>query len=59
MTFLQRLERPNYSTNRRLRVRGVLPGGYPMAMAVFLASKRGQNIAGQTKSVDGGYVMHW
>lgn len=29
------------------------------AMAVFLASKRGQNIAGQTINVDGGYVMHW
>jgi NAD(P)-dependent dehydrogenase (short-subunit alcohol dehydrogenase family) len=29
------------------------------AMAVFLASKRGHNIAGQTINVDGGYVMHW
>ena len=29
------------------------------AMAVFLASKQGQNIAGQTINVDGGYVMHW
>ena len=29
------------------------------AMAVFLASSRGRNIAGQTINVDGGYVMHW
>jgi NAD(P)-dependent dehydrogenase (short-subunit alcohol dehydrogenase family) len=29
------------------------------AMAVFLASTRGQNITGQTINVDGGYVMHW
>jgi NAD(P)-dependent dehydrogenase (short-subunit alcohol dehydrogenase family) len=29
------------------------------AMAVFLASTRGRNIAGQTINVDGGYVMHW
>jgi NAD(P)-dependent dehydrogenase (short-subunit alcohol dehydrogenase family) len=29
------------------------------AMSVFLASKQGQNIAGQTINVDGGYVMHW
>jgi NAD(P)-dependent dehydrogenase (short-subunit alcohol dehydrogenase family) len=29
------------------------------AMAVFLASRRGKNIAGQTINVDGGYVMHW
>jgi 2-hydroxycyclohexanecarboxyl-CoA dehydrogenase len=29
------------------------------AMAVFLASKPGQNVAGQTINVDGGYVMHW
>ena len=29
------------------------------AMAVFLASKQGQNITGQTINVDGGYVMHW
>jgi NAD(P)-dependent dehydrogenase (short-subunit alcohol dehydrogenase family) len=29
------------------------------AMAVFLASRQGRNIAGQTINVDGGYVMHW
>ena len=29
------------------------------AMAVFLASGRGRNIAGQTVNVYGGYVMHW
>ncbi len=29
------------------------------AMAVFLASRRGRNIAGQTINVNGGYVMHW
>jgi 2-hydroxycyclohexanecarboxyl-CoA dehydrogenase len=29
------------------------------AMAVFLASRRGHNITGQTINVDGGYVMHW
>jgi NAD(P)-dependent dehydrogenase (short-subunit alcohol dehydrogenase family) len=29
------------------------------AMAVFLASARGRNVAGQTINVDGGYVMHW
>jgi NAD(P)-dependent dehydrogenase (short-subunit alcohol dehydrogenase family) len=29
------------------------------AMAVFLASKHGRNITGQTINVDGGYVMHW
>jgi NAD(P)-dependent dehydrogenase (short-subunit alcohol dehydrogenase family) len=29
------------------------------AMAVFLASQQGKNIAGQTINVDGGYVMHW
>ena len=29
------------------------------AMSVFLASRQGQNIAGQTINVDGGYVMHW
>jgi len=29
------------------------------AMAVFLASERGQNITGQTINVDGGFVMHW
>jgi NAD(P)-dependent dehydrogenase (short-subunit alcohol dehydrogenase family) len=29
------------------------------AMAVFLASSRGRNVAGQTINVDGGYVMHW
>jgi len=29
------------------------------AMAVFLASRCGQNITGQTINVDGGYVMHW
>ena len=29
------------------------------AMAVFLASKQGQNITGQTINVDGGFVMHW
>jgi NAD(P)-dependent dehydrogenase (short-subunit alcohol dehydrogenase family) len=29
------------------------------AMAVFLASPRAKNIAGQTINVDGGFVMHW
>jgi 2-hydroxycyclohexanecarboxyl-CoA dehydrogenase len=29
------------------------------AMAVFLASVKGQNITGQTINVDGGFVMHW
>jgi NAD(P)-dependent dehydrogenase (short-subunit alcohol dehydrogenase family) len=29
------------------------------AMAVFLASKRGGNVTGQTINVDGGMVMHW
>jgi 2-hydroxycyclohexanecarboxyl-CoA dehydrogenase len=29
------------------------------SMAVFLASKQGQNITGQTINVDGGFVMHW
>jgi 2-hydroxycyclohexanecarboxyl-CoA dehydrogenase len=29
------------------------------AMAVFLASRQGRNIDGQTINVDGGYVMHW
>ncbi len=29
------------------------------AMAVFLASRRSQNVTGQTINVDGGYVMHW
>jgi NAD(P)-dependent dehydrogenase (short-subunit alcohol dehydrogenase family) len=29
------------------------------SMAVFIASKQGQNITGQTINVDGGYVMHW
>lgn len=29
------------------------------AMAVFLASRRGRNVTGQTINVDGGYVMHW
>jgi 2-hydroxycyclohexanecarboxyl-CoA dehydrogenase len=29
------------------------------ALAVFLASARAANIAGQTMNVDGGYVMHW
>jgi NAD(P)-dependent dehydrogenase (short-subunit alcohol dehydrogenase family) len=29
------------------------------AMALFLASQQGRNIAGQTINVDGGYVMHW
>lgn len=29
------------------------------AMAVFLASARGENITGQTINVDGGFVMHW
>ena len=29
------------------------------AMAVFLASEQGRNVAGQTINVDGGYVMHW
>jgi NAD(P)-dependent dehydrogenase (short-subunit alcohol dehydrogenase family) len=29
------------------------------AMAIFLASRQGRNIAGQTINVDGGYVMHW
>lgn len=29
------------------------------AMAVFLASSRGENITGQTINVDGGFVMHW
>jgi NAD(P)-dependent dehydrogenase (short-subunit alcohol dehydrogenase family) len=29
------------------------------AMAVFLASRLGRNITGQTINVDGGYVMHW
>lgn len=29
------------------------------AMAVFLASARGQNITGQTINIDGGFVMHW
>ena len=29
------------------------------AMAVFLASRKGRNITGQTINVDGGYVMHW
>jgi NAD(P)-dependent dehydrogenase (short-subunit alcohol dehydrogenase family) len=29
------------------------------AMAVFLASERGRNVAGQTINVDGGFVMHW
>jgi NAD(P)-dependent dehydrogenase (short-subunit alcohol dehydrogenase family) len=28
-------------------------------MAVFLASKRAENITGQTINVDGGFVMHW
>ncbi len=29
------------------------------AMAVFLASRCGRNITGQTINVDGGFVMHW
>lgn len=29
------------------------------AMAVFLASERAKNVAGQTVNVDGGFVMHW
>jgi NAD(P)-dependent dehydrogenase (short-subunit alcohol dehydrogenase family) len=29
------------------------------SMAVFLASKQGKNITGQTINVDGGFVMHW
>ena len=29
------------------------------AMAVFLASERAKNVAGQTINVDGGFVMHW
>ena len=29
------------------------------AMAVFLASRRAQNVTGQTVNVDGGFVMHW
>jgi 2-hydroxycyclohexanecarboxyl-CoA dehydrogenase len=29
------------------------------ALAVFLASERAANIAGQTLNVDGGWVMHW
>jgi 2-hydroxycyclohexanecarboxyl-CoA dehydrogenase len=29
------------------------------AMAVFLASRLGRNITGQTINVDGGFVMHW
>lgn len=29
------------------------------AMCVFLASRRGRNITGQTVNVDGGFVMHW
>ncbi|MFO0909528.1 MAG: SDR family oxidoreductase [Isosphaeraceae bacterium] len=29
------------------------------AMAVFLASRRAENVTGQTINVDGGYVMHW
>jgi len=29
------------------------------AAAVFLASERARNIAGQTLNVDGGWVMHW
>jgi NAD(P)-dependent dehydrogenase (short-subunit alcohol dehydrogenase family) len=28
-------------------------------MAVFLASKRANNVTGQCVNVDGGYVMHW
>jgi len=28
-------------------------------MAVFLASKRANNVTGQTVNVDGGFVMHW
>ena len=29
------------------------------AMAVFLASRRANEVTGQTINVDGGYVMHW
>ncbi len=29
------------------------------AMAVFLASRKAENVTGQTINVDGGYVMHW
>lgn len=57
--------RQDYPTWAAAKIRNVVPLGRWQtpediaALAVFLASKRGRNITGQTMNVDGGFVMHW
>ncbi len=57
--------RQDYETWATAKIRNVVPLGRWQtpediaALAVFLASKRGRNITGQTLNVDGGFVMHW
>lgn len=58
-------ERQDYEAWTADKIRKLVPLGRWQepsdlaAMAVFLAGRPGQNIAGQTINVDGGYVMHW
>jgi len=56
---------PSYEEWGTSKVKALVPLGRwqtaedMAAMAVFLASERAENVAGQTINVDGGYVMHW
>jgi NAD(P)-dependent dehydrogenase (short-subunit alcohol dehydrogenase family) len=58
-------ERPTYEDWAADKIRKLVPLNRWQtpediaAMAVFLASKRAENVTGQTINVDGGYVMHW
>jgi NAD(P)-dependent dehydrogenase (short-subunit alcohol dehydrogenase family) len=58
-------QRPTYEAWAGEKVKAIVPLGRWQtpedlaAMAVFLASKKANNITGQTINVDGGYVMHW
>jgi 2-hydroxycyclohexanecarboxyl-CoA dehydrogenase len=58
-------QRPTYDEWAGQKVKAIVPLGRWQspediaAMAVFLASRRADNVTGQTINVDGGYVMHW
>ncbi|AMV17722.1 SDR family NAD(P)-dependent oxidoreductase [Planctomyces sp. SH-PL14] len=57
--------RKSYEEWAGAKVRSVVPLGRWQtpediaAMIVFLASRRADNVTGQTINVDGGFVMHW
>jgi 2-hydroxycyclohexanecarboxyl-CoA dehydrogenase len=65
MALVPEAERLSYDDWAAEKIKRLVPLGRwqepedMAAMAVFLASPRARNVAGQTINVDGGYVMHW